>query len=319
MSSLKGFLRLLRDAASRWSDDQCYRFGASLSYYAVFSIFPLLLLCTTAVGFMMGHDATLRDRLLGYLEKSSPSELRPLLEETLTSMQTHTRERGIGAVVGVVTLMFGASGVFSELGATLNIVWRVPGPKTRSFRGLAIEVVKDKALAFLVVLAAALTAFCSLLASAAVRGVDGTATPAVSSPGLWLLVETVVSFALLTPLFGAMFKLIPRATVAWRDVLGGAAMAAALFTGLKHLLTWYLGHVGSYAAYGAVGGILGLLTWIYVASLILFFGAEFTRVYAERYGSLLVASPGRHGPSGTVSASEPCVETSASDAMDAPT
>jgi membrane protein len=83
-----------------------------------------------------------------------------------------------------------------------------------------------------------------------------------------------------------MYRMIPQTVIAWRDVFGGALLAAVLFTGLKHLFAWYLGHIGSYAAYGAVGGVLGLLAWIYLASLILFFGAEFTRVYAERYGSL---------------------------------
>jgi membrane protein len=83
-----------------------------------------------------------------------------------------------------------------------------------------------------------------------------------------------------------MFRLIPQTDVTWRDVLGGALLTGLLLTGTKRLLAWYLGHLGSYAAYGAIGGFLGLLTWIYLASLFIFYGAEFTRVYAERYGSL---------------------------------
>src|SRR5580692_7504253 len=115
MKSARPLFGLLKDAGVRWSDDQCYRLGASLSYYAVFSIFPLLLLCVTAVGYVMGHDESVRDRLLDYVSRSGAPEMRPLLDQTLTSMQTHETARGVGALVGVVTLLFGASGVFSEL------------------------------------------------------------------------------------------------------------------------------------------------------------------------------------------------------------
>jgi membrane protein len=284
---MKRPLHLLKDAAGRWSDDQCYRFGASLSYYAVFSIFPLLLLCITAFGFVMGRDASVGGRVLDYVSKSSVPELRPLLGETLTSMQAHKTARGVGAAVGVVTLFFGASGVFSELEATLNVVWRVRAPKTRSIWQMLLEVVRGRALAFVVVLGAGVALLFSLLVSTALSALDTTLREVGRGPVAWLLVETVVSIGLLTALFAAMYRMIPRTAVEWRDVFFGALIAAVLFTALKHILAWYLGHIGSYAAYGAVGGILGLLTWIYLASLILFFGAEVTRVYAERYGSLV--------------------------------
>jgi membrane protein len=286
MKSPKPLFGLLNDAGVRWSDDQCYRLGASLSYYAVFSIFPLLLLCVTAVGYVMGHDASIRDRLLDYVARSGAPEMRPLLDQTLTSMQTHETARGVGAAVGVVTLLFGASGVFSELQGTLNIIWRVKSPKTSSFWQVVLAAIKDKALSFLVVFGTAVALLFSLLVSASLRAIGSTASEVVESPALWLLVEAGVSVALLGALFAAMYRMIPQTAIAWRDVFGGALLAAILFTGLKHLFAWYLGHIGSYAAYGAVGGVLGMLAWIYLASLILFFGAEFTRVYAERYGSL---------------------------------
>jgi membrane protein len=155
---------------------------------------------------------------------------------------------------------------------------------------VVLSAVKDKALSFLVVLGAALALVFSLLVSAALSAVDSSTSELVRSPVLWLLLEAGVSMALLTGLFAAMYRMIPRTAVAWRDVFGGALLAAMLFTGLKRILAWYLGHIGSYAAYGAIGGVLGLLVWIYVASLILFLGAEFSRVYAERYGSLVGAN-----------------------------
>jgi membrane protein len=298
MKRIRNLFDLLKDAGVRWSDDQCYRLGASLSYYAVFSIFPLLLLCITALGFVMGHDGSVRDRLLDYVSKSGAPETRPLLDQTLTSLQTHETARGLGAAIGAVTLLFGASGVFSELEATLNIIWRVKSPPTSSIWGVVLAAIKDKALSFLVVLGTAVALFLSLLVSAALSAVDRTAGQVVQSPTLWLLVETCVSIGVLTILFAAMYQMIPRTAVAWRDVFGGALVAAALFTGLKRLFAWYLGHLGSYAAYGAIGSMLGLLAWIYLASLILFFGAEFARVYAERYGSLIAPARDASFPKG---------------------
>jgi membrane protein len=286
MKTLRNIFALVKAAGVRWSDDECYRLGASFSYYAVFSLFPLLLLCVSAVGFMVGHDATVRERMLDYVSSSGAPQLRPLLEETLTSMKEHVTARGVGAVVGVLSLLFGASGVFSELQSSLNRIWRVKAPPTRSFWELVIATIKDKALSFAVVLAAGLALLLSLLVSAALSAVDSTASEVVHSPILWLLVETCVSMVLLTGFFSAMFRMIPRTKVAWTDVVGGAFLAAFLFTLLKRLFAWYLGHIGSYAAYGAVGGMLGLLAWIYLASLLVFLGAEFTRVYAERLGSL---------------------------------
>jgi membrane protein len=286
MSLFRRLFDLLKEAGTRWSDDQCLRLGAAFSYYAVFSIFPLLLLCVTSVGFIVGHDASIRERILDYVSNSGAHELRPLMDQTLTSMKEHSTARGIGAVVGFVTLLFGASGVFSELESAFNVIWRVKAPPSRSFLQTVLATVKDKALSFLVVLGAGCALLLSLLVSAALSAVDSTASQVVKSPILWLLVETGVSIGMLTALLAAMYQMIPRTKVAWRDVLGGALLTAFLFTALKRLFAWYLGHIGSYAAYGAVGGVLGLLAWIYLASLLLFFGAEVTRVYAERFGSL---------------------------------
>jgi membrane protein len=233
--------RLLKDAGVRWSDDQCQRLGASLSYYAVFSMFPLLLLCVTTFGFVIGRKAEVREWLLDYVAGSSAPELRPLLSETLTSMQTHTTARGIGVLVGIVTLLFGASAAFSELEATLNLIWRVKAPGARTLWQSVTAYVRSRALSFLVALCTALALLVSLSVSAAIGAVDSRASMVVVSPALWLLVDVVGSLGLLTVLFSAIYRMIPRTRVAWSDVFGGALLAATLFTLLKRLLAWYLG------------------------------------------------------------------------------
>jgi membrane protein len=294
LEKLRGFAGLIKDAGVRWWDDNCLRLGASLAYYAIFSIFPLLLVAVTTVGFVLGHDAATRQRLLDAVASASSPAFRTLFDDTLHNMQTHETARGIGAVIGGVTLLLGASAVFSELETTLNQIWRVKVPDSTGVWTSVLGALKGKAFAFAIVVGAALAMLASLLISAALSSIDRSVAgvAVVESPTLWIVAETGASIAVLTGFLAAMFRMVPDTEVRWRDVLGGALLTALLFTGAKRLLAWYLGHLGSYAAYGAVGGFLGLLTWIYLASLFLFYGAEFTRVYAEKYGSLAGAQKG---------------------------
>ena len=289
VSFVRNLLTLLKDTGLRWNDDNCLRLGAALAYYAVFSIFPLLLVAVTVVGFVLGHDPGTRAKLLDAVANATSPEFRTLFDETLRNMQTHETARGVGALIGVVTLLVGASAVFSELETTLNQIWRVK-TESKGVWATVVDLVKGKALAFAVVVGTAIALLASLVLSAALSSIDQTVEGAV--PGamthvtVWLVAEAVGSIGFLTLVLTVMFRLIPQTAVQWRDVLGGALLTALLFTASKRLLAWYLGHLGSYAAYGAVGGFLGLLTWVYLASLFLFYGAEFTRLYAERYGSL---------------------------------
>lgn len=291
-SGMGSVVALFRETASRWVDDRCDRLGASLAYYAIFSLFPLLLLAVTVLGYFLGDSAATRREILDSLTRAAGSpEVRSLLDDTLTSMQEHRSARGVGAMVGVLTLVLGASGVFSELDATLNAIWRVRQPEARSFWKSILGFLKDKALSLGLVAAAGVLLLGSLILSTALSAMGDAAKGYL--PGgwwSWAAVELLASMLFLTAVLAAMFRTLPQTRVAWTDVLGGALLAAVLLTVLKRLLAWYLAHMGSYAAYGAVGAVLGLLVLIYFSSLVLFFGAEFTRVYAERSGSLRAQS-----------------------------
>jgi membrane protein len=275
---------LAKEASLRWVDDACYRLGASLAYYALFSIFPLLLLSVTAVGFFLSDDDSARQKLLNLVGSPSP-EFRSLLDQTLESMQTHRTARGVGAMVGFLALLMGASGVFSELESSLDFIWRVESQQTKGIWAKLLGALKSRASSFAVVFGAAIALLASLAVSTGLQAV-GNVTQGDATRTVWQLVEIVASLVFLTGLFAAIYRIVPQTDVKWRDVVGGAFLTSVIFAGLKGLLAWYLAHIGSYAAYGAVGGVLGLLTWIYVASLIVLYGAEFCHVYAERYGSL---------------------------------
>jgi membrane protein len=279
---------LLKDAALRWVDDGCYRLGAALAYYALFSLFPLLLLCVTVLGFLLGRDASVRQRILaGVVDATSP-QFRALLDQTLQGMQEHLIARGVGAIIGLVTLLFGASAVCSELQADLNTIWHVKAPPAPGAWATVLLAVKGKLKSFVIVGAAALVFLASLAVTTIVATLGGTGHASRLDALASLPAELVVSVGFLAFLFAALFKALPNAKVRWRDVIAGAVFTAILFTVLKRALAWYLGHLGGYAAYGAVGAVLSLLLWIYLASLSLFYGAELTRLYAERFGSLSV-------------------------------
>ncbi len=278
-------LATVKEAGSRWVDDACYRMGASLAYYAIFSIFPLLLIAVTVLGFFLGGDASTRARVLGSVSSFLSPQFQSLLDDTLQSMQSHETARGVSAVVGILTLLFGASGVFSELQAALNTIWRVKAAPSRSFGRTVLSAVRDKSIAFAAVVGAGAVLLTSLVVSAGLNAFSGAAEQVIPNAFVWRAVDAGVTLGLATLLFAVVFRMLPQTKVEWRDVLGGALFTAVCFSILKHLLAWYLGHLGSYAAYGAVGAVLGLLTWIYLASLLVFFGAELTRVYAEKAGS----------------------------------
>jgi YihY family inner membrane protein len=283
---MKDAATLVRDAGVRWVRDECNRLGAALAYYALFSLFPLLLLAMTGVGFFLGNDPGARQKMLRSIAGAASAESRALVDQALHGMEAHQAARGIGAIVGLVTLVFGASAVFSELELSLNAIWRVPTPPAKTVWESALHAIRGKAFSFVVVAGAAMALLASLVVNMALSAAANTADGVAGSLAAWRTAETFVSLGFLALLLAVVFRAVPQTNVKWRDVVGAAFVTSALLAGLKSLLGWYLVHVVNYAAYGAVGAVLGLLTWIYLASLVLFYGAELSRVYAERFGSL---------------------------------
>jgi membrane protein len=289
---------ILRTAAARWLSDRCDRLGAALAFYAIFSLFPLLLLSVTALGYVIGQEASTQAELAGRVTAVTGSTaVRSLVEDTLASMQAHRTARGVGSVIGLVTLFFGASAAFYELTSSINAIWSVRRIETSRLEHSVLAFVRDKLLSFLLVVASGIVLLVWL--------VLGTALSAFQESGAlqWVSLEPIASMVLVAFTLAALYRVLPRAPVAWGDVVGGAVVAAALLTMLRHLLASYLAHVGSYAAYGVVGGVLALLIAIYLSSLAVFFGAEVARVQAERR---LVHPGSAQGP-----ASAPPLRTSA--------
>jgi membrane protein len=284
----KTYWQILKEAGNGWIDDKAFRMGAALAYYSLFSLAPLLLIAIGIAGLIFGERAA-RGEVFGQLRNLVGAEPASAIEEILAHAG---REGGSGwaAGIGLVVLLFGASSVFVELQDALDTIWKVmPRP------GRAVwEIVRDRLLSFAVILGAGFLIVASLAVSTALQVLGGVLHPLVVLPGgagLWQGVNFAVSFGIVTLLFAMIFKVLPDAVLAWRDVWVGAILTALLFTAGKYLIGLYLGHSTLTSAFGAAGSVILVLTWVYYSSLILLFGAEFTHVHAQHRGTPLRPKP----------------------------
>jgi membrane protein len=273
---------LFSKSADRFDDLEGFRLGAAFSYYATFAIFPLVLLTVTVLGYVIGDDAPTRDRILAEVGTADAS-VRSVMTQTLTSMQENHGARGLSAIIGLVSLLFSASGAFVELDFSLNKIWKVQPRCGTGIRGKVSVFLHERLSGFACVFGIGLFMVASLVTSAALSAI-ATHVQYTITPALLRTAEVAVSIVLLSLVFAAAFHFVPRSKPPFRDVIGGAVLTTVLLTVLKAVFALYLSHLTSYSAYGIVGGVLALATWIYLSSQIIFFGATLTRVHCEMTG-----------------------------------
>lgn len=276
----KTMWQLAKDTVKGWSDDNATRLAAALAFYTVLSIAPLLVVAVAVAGLVFGEDAA-----RGKIAHELAAIVGPSAGEGIQTLLTHAKEpdEGIlGSIVGVVVLLFGASGVFGELQSALNTIWEVEPKPGRGVLG----VLRDRFFSFSMVMGVAFLLLVSMVLSALLSAVGEFFSS--SLPGgeaLWQVVNFVTSFAVIAFLFALLFKVVPDVKVAWRDVWPGALATALLFAIGKFGLGLYLGRASVASPYGAAGSVVVLVIWVYYAAQILFLGAEFTRVYARHRGA----------------------------------
>lgn len=277
---MRAVWNVVKETAKDWSDDDAPTLAAALAYYALLSLAPLLVISIGVAGWVLGPEAA-RGGVAGQLSGIVGGEAAQGIQAVVASAQEP--KRGIiGTVVGIVTLLVGASGVFGQLQTSLNAIWEV---KPKADRGLMGQL-KDRFFSFTMVLGVAFLLLVSLVLSSLLSSFGSVL--ADSLPGgsvLWQVINAALSFAVVTLLFALIFKVIPDAKVDWRDVWLGAAVTALLFTIGKQLLALYLGRAAVGSAYGAAGSLIALVVWVYYATQILFVGAEFTQVHARHRGA----------------------------------
>lgn len=280
----KGMVGLLKRTFSEFMADECPRLAAALSYYTVFSLPPLLILVLLIAGAVFDPSQVqeaLHTQVGSLMGSAGADEIKTILTQA-----DQPQGRGIKWVLGIGAIVFGATGAFIQLQGALNRAWEVePDPK----RGGVKNFVFKRMLSLGMILGIAFLLLVSLSLSAAISAMGdmaGRLIPGASEAVLTVL-NFVISFVVITGLFATMFKVLPDAKIAWRDVWVGAVVTAGLFVVGKFALGFYLGRSNPGEAFGAAGSLALVLVWIYYSSMIVLVGAEFTQAWAvERGGGI---------------------------------
>ena len=274
-------MRLVKETFSEWSEDKVPRLAAALAYFTAFALAPLLLIAIAVAGLVFDREAVtnqIGQQLAGLLGPTAADAVNMMVKAAGANQGGGI----IASIIGVATLLFAASGVFGELQDTLNTIWEVQ-PKPN--QGL-MATIKQRFFSFAMVLGVGFLLLVSLALSAALGAVGAIVAGDQADQSLvWKAINFVVSFGVTTLLFALIYKVLPDVKIQWRDVWIGALVTALLFTLGKAAIGWYLGRPGTTSTYGAAGSFVALLLWVYYSAQILFFGAEFTQVYAKTHGS----------------------------------
>jgi len=273
---------MIKRAVFDWDAHNDSRLAASLACYTLLSIAPLVVLSVAVAGLAFGEQAA-RGEISAQIGSVVGADAAHAIEAIVLNAKTPTSGI-IGTVTGLVILLFGASGVFAELQSALNAIWGVAPKPGRGFLG----IVRDRIFSFAMVVAVAFLLLVSLIVSAGLSAAGKFFSSAMpGGAAVWQIVNVVVALGVSTLLFALVYKVVPEARIAWRDVWPGAAVTAVLFSLGKFLLGLYIGRAGVASSYGAAGSLVALVVWIYYSSQIVFLGAEFTQVYARaREGSI---------------------------------
>ena len=272
---------LLKNTVTEWNQDKCPQLGAALAYYTVFSLAPLMLVLLGLFGLIYGSSDQAREKILEQLRYLiDPSGVKVI--EEIANNAARPKAGILAVAIGILLALFGASGIFGQLQDALNTVWNVKPKPGRRIWGF----IRARFLSFGMVGGVCFLLLVSLTVENLLRGLHNYLQTII--PGghyLGLAVFYIFDFALIVLLFAMLFRYLPDAKIAWRDVWTGAALTAILFVIGKLLLGLYLGSGAAGSAYGAASALVTLLLWVFYSAQILLFGAEFTKIYANTYGS----------------------------------
>jgi membrane protein len=271
--------KMLKDTVLAFINDEALSRGAAIAFYTVTSIAPVLLIVIAIAGLAFGQDAA-QNALTAQLSDLMGQQTAEVLQTAVASAAS--KSSGVMAtIIGIITLMVTASGVFGEMQTALNAIWKAkPKGTTASqlIRARAASLGLVAALGFLLmvslVVSTGLTAFANYLDSILPFGKI-----------ILTVLNVVVSLMLISFLFAAIYKILPDRDLEWGDVVVGAIVTGVLFTIGKSLISWYIGSSAVASSFGAAGALLVLLFWVYYSAQIFLLGAEFTKVYANRHGS----------------------------------
>lgn len=293
--------QLLSQTADEWSKDNAQRLGASLAFYSLLSLSPLLVVMVAIAASVFGKEA-----VRGQLAWEIRNVMGPLAGQAVQAMLVGARKSSgstLATVLSVLTVLFGASSAVIELQSALNLIWRVPSSNTNTVLGSIVVFIKERFFSFALIIGSGLLVLASVVWSAWIAIMGRLFSSLLPIPeSLLHLANFLASFVAITFVFAAIYKVVPNVRLKWSDVLVGASVTSLVFTVGKQLIGLYLGKESFASTYGAAGSLVILLVWVYYSAQLFFFGAEFTKVYTHRHGS---RSPGRRHPAERRTGSQP--------------
>lgn len=280
MNTLKAFGGLLVETYKEWKEDNASRMAAALSYYTIFSLAPIVFIVITIIGWIYREgdvSGLFMSQVTGLIGESGGAVF-----EAIIAAAQQPQASTWATIISVVTALFGATGVFVELKASLNAAWGITEERFSGLKGMVLV----RAISLTVTLVIGFLLLVSLFISTALSAVTSrlNSDHALISVGLQIL-NQVIAIAMIAALFAFIFKFLPDIKIPWKDVWVGAIFTSILFNIGKFLIGLYLGNSDVGSAFGAAGSLLILLLWVYYSAQLILFGAEFTQVYSDRYGS----------------------------------
>ncbi len=280
MKPLKKLFGLLGEAGNNFIDDDAFKFSASLSYYTVFALCPLLIIVISLAGIFFGREAA-QGRIYSQLSGVVGSDAALQIQSIISNLQ-QTQSTTAGAIIGAVILIIGATGVFTEMQSSINFIWSVKAkPKKGWLKYLFNRLISFSlivGLGFLLLVSLILNTLLQLLSDKLIKVIPNYTL------SLFQFINTIILLVVITGLFTVIFKVLPDAVISWKDALIGSSLTASLFLLGRFLIGLYLGKSGLDITYGTAASIVIILTWVYYSAAILYYGAEFTKVYALHAG-----------------------------------
>jgi membrane protein len=275
------FWRILKKAATEFMADHGMKLSASLSYYTIFSIGPVLIIIISLAGIFYGREAV-QGKIYGQINGLVGNSAAVQIQEIIQNIEK-SRLSASGAVIGVIILLVGATGVFTEIQDSINYIWSLRAKPEKGFLRLII----NRLISFSLIISFGFILLVSLVIHALVDILHEKLTIYFDEVMVYVFqaINYGILFAVITTLFAIIFKVLPDATIRWRDAFVGAVFTAALFVVGKFLIGFYLSQSDIGMTYGAAASLVLILLWVYYTSIILYFGAEFTKVYALTHGS----------------------------------
>ena len=276
--------KVVQDATSLWLERNAFSYAGSLAFYTLFSLAPTIIIAVTVIGVVMGEEAA-QGQIVAQLQGTLGVDAAVAIQDAVA--QSRIEESGIlPTLLGVGALVIGATTVFAQMQFSLNTIWGVTAKPTSNSVFLFI---KNRLLSLTVVLSIGFILLVSLVLGVVLRGMLQAADNLVPYASLLTTsIESLVSLGVVTLLFATIFKVLPDVVLRWQDVLIGAVVTAVLFTIGRSVIAIYLAYTATASTYGAAGSVVMILLWVYYSSLILLFGAAFTRSLLLRRGHPLI-------------------------------